>query len=139
MKFIIAFLLTALLSFSWALFFPWWIIAVAAFIVAALIPQPAPKAFISAFLALFFLWGGQAVLIDTKNAHVLSAKVAGILPLGGSYIVLILVTACTGGLVAGLAALTGSFLRTPAFTEQKKFYNKKVVKVSKRISIKTDD
>ncbi len=112
MKFLIAFILTALLSFSWTLFFPWWIIAVAAFIVAALIPQPAFKAFICAFLALFFLWGGQTLLIDTRNTHLLSTKVATILPLGGSYIVLIFVTACIGGLVAGLAALTGSLLRT---------------------------
>ncbi len=120
MKFIIAFILTALLSFSWALFFPWWIIAVAAFIVAALIPQTAFKAFISAFFALFLLWGGQAILIDTRNAHLLSAKVASILPLGGSYIILILVTALTGGLVAGLAALTGSLLRIPPVAVRKK-------------------
>ncbi len=120
MKFFIAFILTALLSFSWALFFPWWVIAVAAFIVAALIPQPAFKAFISAFLALFLLWGGQAFLIDTRNAHILSAKVAAILPLGGSYIVLILLTAFIGGLVAGVAALTGSFLRTPAISVRKR-------------------
>lgn len=113
MKFFIALILTALLSFSWALFFPWWIIAVAAFIVAALIPQQKFLSFICAFLALFFLWGGQAILTDTKNAHVLSAKVANILPLGGSYIAVLFVTAFTGGLVAGLAALTGSFLRTP--------------------------
>ncbi len=120
MKFFIALILTALLSFSWALFFPWWIIAVAAFIVAALIPQQKRfLSFVCAFLALFFLWGGQAVLADTKNAHVLSAKVAQILPLGGSYIAVLLVTAMTGGLVAGLAALTGSFLRTPPVIQKK--------------------
>lgn len=113
MKFFISFILTALLGFSWALFFPWWIIAVAAFIVAVLIPQSRLKAFICAFLALFILWGGQAVLIDTKNEHLLSAKVAQILPMGGSYIAVILVTALIGGLIAGMGALTGSFLRTP--------------------------
>ena len=120
MKFLIAFILTALLSFSWTLFFPWWIIAVAAFIVAALIPQPTFKAFICAFLALFFLWGGQSFLIDTRNAHLLSTKVAAILPLGGSYIALIFLTACIGGLVAGLAALTGSLLRIPPVAIRKK-------------------
>lgn len=125
MKFVIAFFLTALLSFSWALFFPWWIIAVAAFIVAALIPQPAFKAFISGFLALFLLWGGQAILTDIKNDHLLSAKVAAILPLGGSYIALIFITAFTGGLVAGVAALTGSFLRTPPGAPQKKLLNER--------------
>lgn len=111
MKFFIALILTALLSFSWALFFPWYVIAVAAFIVAALIPQQRFKSFIAAFLALFLLWGTQATLTDIKNEHVLSAKIASLLPLGGSYIAVLLVTAFTGGLVAGLAALTASFLR----------------------------
>jgi hypothetical protein len=124
MKFFISFILTALLSFSWALFFPWWIIAVAAFIVAALIPQSRFKAFICAFLALFFLWGGQAILIDAKNNHLLSSKVASILPMGGSYIAVILLTASIAGLVAGLAALTGSFLRTPVVSTQRKVVEK---------------
>lgn len=136
MKFFIALILTALLSFSWALFFPWWIIAVAAFIVAAVIPQQRYKAFISGFLALFFLWGGQAVLTDIKNAHILSSKVAGILPLGGSYIALILFTAFIGGLVAGLAALTGSFLRTPVVSASKKLTNENALKVRKRKTMK---
>lgn len=121
MKFFIAFILTALLSFSWALFFPWWIIAVAAFIVAALIPQRRLTTFICGFLSLFLLWGGQCILIDTNNAHLLSYKVATILPFGGSYNAVILFTAFLGGLVGGLGALTGSFLRTPpGYTLKKK-------------------
>ena len=126
MKFFISFILTALLGFSWALFFPWWIIAVAAFIVAALIPQRRLTAFICAFSALFLLWGGQAVLMDTKNEHLLSTKVAQILPMGGSYTALILVTALIGGLVGGMGALTGSFLRTPPGLQDRKKLFKKV-------------
>jgi len=125
MKFFIALILTALLGFSWALFFPWWVIAVAAFIVAALIPQQSFKSFIAAFLALFLLWGGQAALIDTKNEHLLSAKVAQILPFGGSYIAVLLATAFIGGLIAGLAALAASFLRTAISELESKNYNKK--------------
>lgn len=124
MKFLISFLLTALLSFSWALFFPWWIIAVAAFIVAALIPQDRFKAFLCAFFALFILWGGQAMLIDNKNEHLLSVKVAQILPLGGSYIAVIFVTALIGGVIGGTGALTGSFLRTPPKSVQTKVADK---------------
>jgi hypothetical protein len=41
----------------------------------------------------------------------LSTKVANILPLGGSYIALIVVTATVGALLGGLASLTGSFVR----------------------------
>ena len=113
MKFIVALILTALLSFAGALFFPWWIIAVAAFIVAAFIPQRPLMAFVSSFVALFLLWGTQSFYIDMQNNHVLATKVAKLLPLGGSYILLILVTAFIGGLVAGMAALTASFLSKP--------------------------
>jgi uncharacterized membrane protein len=122
MKFLIALVLTALLSFSWALFFPWYVIAIAAFIVSAVIPQQRFRSFIAAFLALFILWGVQASVADLKNEHVLSVKIASLLPLGGSYIALLLLTALTGGLVAGLAALTASFLRT---TQQEKNKNTK--------------
>jgi hypothetical protein len=112
MKFIISFILIVLLSFAGALYFPWWIIAVAAFMVAALIPQHPFKAFVTGFLALFILWGAHAFFLDSRNEHILATRVASILPLGGSYILLILVTAFIGGLVAGMAALTGSLLRS---------------------------
>ncbi len=115
MKLIATFFLTILLSFAGSLFFPWWIIAVAAFVVAALIHQRPLKAFLIGFFAVFVLWGSQAIYLDAKNQHLLATKIAFVLPLGGSYIMLILLTAFIGGLVAGMAALTASFLRrTPA-------------------------
>ncbi len=106
-----ALLLTVLLSFAAVLFLPWWIIAVTAFVVAVSIPQKGYLAFLSGFAALFLLWGIQALIIDANNHHLLSVKIAQLLPLGGSYILLIIITAFIGGLVAGMAALTGSFLR----------------------------
>jgi hypothetical protein len=112
MKFIVSILLIAILSFALGLYLPWWSLALVAFIVAALIHQRAGKAFLSGFLGLFLLWGILAFIIDQNNQHLLSAKVAELLPLGGSSFLLILVTALIGGLVAGLAALAGSFMRT---------------------------
>jgi hypothetical protein len=111
MKFLVSIILTALLSFAAALFFDWWIIAVCAFIVALIIHQNAFYTFLSAFLALFILWAVQSYFIDTQNEHLLSTKVATILPLRGSYIAVILVAALIGGLVAGMAALTAHFAR----------------------------
>ena len=112
MKFTVALLLTALLSFAGSLFFPWWIIAVAAFIVAVFIHQRPPVAFAAGFTALSLLWSIQASYIDFNNQHLLSAKIANVLPLGGNYVLLISITASIGGLVAGMAALTGSYLRS---------------------------
>jgi hypothetical protein len=114
MKFLVACFLTTLLSFAGGLFFPWWVIAIAAFVVAAVVPLRSFQAFLSAFLALFVLWGLLSFFIDLQNQHILATKVAAILPLGGSYIAAILVTAFIGAVVAGFAALTGSYLRTPA-------------------------
>jgi len=111
MKFLVATLLTAVLGFISGLFLPWWCIAVTSLIVAILVHQKGWKAFLSGFLGLFILWAGLAWWIDMKNNGVLSKKIAGILPLGGSALLLILVTGLVGGLVAGFAAMSGSYLR----------------------------
>jgi len=103
--------LIALLSFICGLFLPWWTIAVAAFLVSALIPQKPGWAFFSGFLALFLLWGGMALGIDLANDSILSTRVAGILPLGGSSTALIVVTALIGALVGGGGSLTAAYLR----------------------------
>ena len=115
MKFIVAILLTALLAFAESLFFPWWSIAIASFIVAVFIHQKPWKAFLCGFLGLFLLWAGQASFIDFKNEHILSQKVANILPLGGNTLLLILITAFIGGLVSGFGALTGSFTKRNSY------------------------
>jgi hypothetical protein len=111
MKFIIAVLLTTLLSFISGLYMPWWGIAIAAFIVSALIPQGRGRAFLAGFLGVFILWGSLSIWIDSKNNGILSHKIAQILPLSGSVFSLILLTAFIGALVGGLGSLTASFLR----------------------------
>lgn len=111
MKFIIALLLTALLGFAAPLYLPWWSFAATSAIVALAIHQKAWKAFVTGFAGIFILWGVLAVSIDVKNEHLLSQKVANILPLQGSYIALIVITALVGALISGFAALTGSLVR----------------------------
>ena len=111
MKFIASILLTALRSFVICLYMDWWTIAIVAFAVAILIHQRPLPSFLTGFIALFLLWGGLSWWIDMKNQHVLSHKLAGLLPFGGSVFLMILVTAITGALVAGFAALAGSYAR----------------------------
>jgi len=113
MKFLIATILTALLSFIAGIYIPlWWFFAVVALLVALLIHQKAGKAFLTGFLGLFILWFVLAFWMDYGNDGVLSVKIASLLPLGGSKWVLIIFTAVIGGLVAGFAALSGSYLRS---------------------------
>jgi len=113
MKFLIATILTALLSFITGIYIPiWWSFAIVALLVALLVHQKAGKAFFAGFLGLFLLWGILAFWIDMKNDGILSSKIAALLPLGGSALTLTLFTAMIGGLVAGFAALSGSYLRS---------------------------
>jgi hypothetical protein len=111
MKFFISLILTILLSFAACLFFPWWSIAVAAFVVAALIPQKPGKAFFTAFIALLLLWGGLSFWISNNNHHVLAHKVSQLILQMDNPILLVLATALIGALVAGFAALAGAYLR----------------------------
>jgi hypothetical protein len=45
------------------------------------------------------------------NNHILSTKVAKVLTIGDSYLLVIFMTVAIGTLLGGLASLTGSFLR----------------------------
>ena len=113
MKFFNSVLLTALLSFIAGIYISyWWFFAVIAFLVAIMIHQKGFKAFFAGFLALFILWFVLAFWMDLLNEGVLSVKIASLLPLGGSKWLLMIVTAFVGGLVAGFAALSGSYLRS---------------------------
>ena len=110
MRFLLATLLIALLSYIAGLFMPWWSIAVVAFLVALLIRPSTGMSFLAGFTAIFLLWALVALWIDIKNEHILSHKIAQLFPLGGSSVLLILVTALVGALVGGFAAMSGASL-----------------------------
>ena len=114
MKFLVAIVLTGLLAFISGLFLPWWGIAITSLLVAIIVHQKAGRAFLSGLLGVFILWFGLAWWIDMKNNGVLSKKIAMVLPLGGNTLYLLLLTGIIGGLVAGFAAMSGSFLRSSA-------------------------
>lgn len=111
MKIILSVLLIAVLSFLAGLRMPWWSIAIIAFVITLLIPQSSGSGFLSGFLGIFLLWGILAFWIDVKNNGILSHRIAQLFPLGGSSILLILVTGLVGGLVGGFAGMAGSSLR----------------------------
>lgn len=119
MRFLATTILILLLSFIAGLYLPWWSIAIVAFLVSLLIPQSIGKSFLAGFLGIFLLWGLLALWIDIKNESVLSGKIAQLFPIGGSSVLLILITALVGALVAGFAAMSGGSLR-PA--RKKRYY-----------------
>lgn len=111
MKFFLSILLIALLSYAVCMFLPWWSVAIAAFVVAALIPQKPGWAFLAGFTALFLLWFAVAGFISSSNDHLLAAKLSQLIIKTNSPGMLLLITALIGGLVAGFASLSGSLLR----------------------------
>ena len=115
MKFILSILLVALVTYAIGIYgtLPWWSFVVSNLIIAIALPIKPLQSFIAGAIGVGTLWAGLAFGIDLANNHILSTKVAQILPLGGSYIALIAVTALVGALLGGLASLTGSFVRKP--------------------------
>ena len=103
-------LLTALLSFIAGIYLPWWSIAAVAFLVALFIRPSIGLGFLSGFLGIFLLWLVLAFWIDTANEGILSRKLALIFPLEGNTLLLMLITALTGAVVGGFAAMAGSSL-----------------------------
>lgn len=113
MKFIISILLSALLTYAIGIYgaLPWWSFVMTNFIIAVALPIKPIHSFAAGAIGVGVLWAGLAIGIDAANNHILSTKVAQILPLGGSYTALILITAFVGALLGGFASLTGSFVR----------------------------
>jgi hypothetical protein len=109
MKFILSLILIALLSFATCLYLPWWSIALVAFIVAFLIPVKPLSSFVSGFMALFLLWSLLALYISINNGHLLAHKISLLLLKTDNPFLLIIITGLIGGLVAGFAALTGTY------------------------------
>lgn len=115
MKFILSILLVGLVTYAIGIYgsLPWWSFVVTNLIIAIALPIKPLQSFFAGALGVGALWAGLAFGIDLANNHILSTKVAQILPLGGSYVALIFVTAIVGALLGGLASLTGSFVRKP--------------------------
>lgn len=112
MRFLLSILLTAVLAFVAGMFLEWWSVAIVAFLVALLLPQGLGRSFLAGFLGIFILWGVLSLWIDIKNDSLLSNKMAGLFGLGtSSGLLLVIITALVGALVAGFAALSGSSLR----------------------------
>jgi hypothetical protein len=115
MKFILSIVLVALVTYAIGIYgnLPWWSFVVTNLMIAIALPIKPLQSFFAGALGVGALWAGLAFGIDMANNHILSRIVAQILPLGGSYIALIIVRAFVGALLGGLASLTGSFVRKP--------------------------
>ncbi|MEO6684013.1 MAG: hypothetical protein ABIN48_14410 [Ginsengibacter sp.] len=110
MKPVISTFLIVLLSFAACLYFPWWSIAIVAFVVSALIHQKPVVSFLGGFFGIFLLWSILSFYISYNNEHILAHRVSLLILKNDSPFLLVLITGLIGGIVAGFAALTGSYI-----------------------------
>jgi hypothetical protein len=109
MKFLIH--VVAVLLISWLLqsFLPWWTMAIGAFVVGLLFQESGFRSFLAGLLGVGLLWFAMAYFIDASTDSILSTRVAGIFPTK-TVGILMVVTSFIGGLVGGLASMTGGII-----------------------------
>lgn len=110
-------MLTRLISLTCLIlqfFLPWWIIGPVAFLFAAWMAKSPSQAFKTGFKAVFILWLIIALIKTLPNDNILANRVGQMLMLPDwslNWIIVILLTAAAGGLVAGTSAFAGYFWR----------------------------
>lgn len=95
-------------------FLPWWVIGLAAFLLAAWKAKSTLQAFSSGFFALFILWTGMCLIHSIPNQHLLAGRVGQMLGLPDqsfTWTIVLLITSILGGLAAGFSALAGFLCR----------------------------
>ena len=109
MKFLSHVLAVLLLSLLLQLFLPWWTMAIGAFATGLFFNQGGFKSFLAGLLGVGLLWLAMAYYLDSSTGSILSAKVAAIFPTKTVGLLLVM-TAFIGGLVGGLASMTGGVI-----------------------------
>lgn len=107
MKFIIQIIVTAIVCFALQSFFPWWTLAVGAGVVGYFVDNKALPSFAAGFVGAALLWIGMAYYLDHATQSIITEKINKLLPLNA-----FVLTGLVGGIVGGLSALTGTFLRS---------------------------
>ena len=106
MNFIIIFILTAIFQ----VFAPWWIIALIPFLIISWRPASALTSFLTSFAAIAVLWFSYGLYLHVNSEGSISNRIAEIFSLPNGMILLV-VTTLIGGLVGGMAGLSGFFVR----------------------------
>ena len=105
------FLLILILSFAGGFFLPWWIVAIAAFLSALSIGRTPGRSFLSGFAAVFIVWTVLALFKSIPNDNMLAGRVVQLFPIPHNWVLLLLITAVVGGIIGGMAALSGVLMK----------------------------
>ena len=101
----------ALISLLAQFVLPWWSLAIVAFL-TCFWRSPSPgKAFLYGFVGVALVWFGYALLIHVRTGGIFTGRMSELLFKANNSSILLIVTAVLGGLVGGLAGLSGFFAR----------------------------
>ncbi|MBX2943855.1 MAG: hypothetical protein KF860_16085 [Cyclobacteriaceae bacterium] len=106
MKTFIQIIITAIVCFMFQKLFPWWTMAIGAFLVSFVFSNTGFKSFLVGFISIGLLWLGLALYVDNATHSILTEKIAQLFPIN-----LFVLTSLIGGLVGGFASMTGSLLK----------------------------
>jgi len=104
------FFIIFILSLATSFILPWWAVAIIAFAASVYAGYRPAQAFWSGFGAVFCVWIIIALFKSIPNNHMLATRVAALFK-APHWVVLLGVTALIGGLVGGLAALSGLYVK----------------------------
>ncbi|MCX6213449.1 hypothetical protein [Spirosoma sp.] len=103
--------LIAILSLLAQLFLPWWSLAIVAFGVCFWRSSGSGRAFLSGFLGVALVWLIYALLIQLRTDGVFVGRMSELLFKTNTSVLPALVACLLGGLVGGLAGLSGYFVK----------------------------
>lgn len=112
--FLVKFFSILLLSFTLTLFLPWYTPFIICFIVGLILSNKPGNNFLAGLLAVGIFWLAYALVLDIRNEHILSSKIALLFSnslktdiTGG---VLLMVTTFLGALLGGLSCMAGAMI-----------------------------
>lgn len=99
------------LGFLAQMYFPWWSVAVVAFLVGCFVHVSASSSMAYGTAAVTLLWCTYAGFQSSANSGIMSGVISDMFGGKVSGTQFIFVTGLIGGLVGGFAAMTGTMLR----------------------------
>ncbi len=114
---LLTFIITLFLSAILQIFFPWWTIAIAA-VIAGYLSQTTPwRTFLAGAAAIGFLWLGFTLAVSILGSTAVLPKLATLFNLPHP-IFLYILTVLIGSLTAGMAALSGIWLKEAIYYDE---------------------
>jgi hypothetical protein len=103
-----------LLSFLLTLFMPWYTPFIICFMVGLILSNKAGNNFLAGLLAVGIFWLAYALVLDIRNEHILSSKIALLfsqsLKTDITRGVLLMITTFLGALLGGLSCMAGAMI-----------------------------